>query len=141
MKFGNVFGNKGWDESHRSFPIWNLARRHIQHVSRQKFRRQQVYTCGGDEGRWPLTRHREGYYYSILRAPRLGLNCPAFIRGCLMLPDIITCPMCRTVYERRKERRPEKERGSFACSCGHLIARWNSFVVPIFTLWMEAREL
>jgi hypothetical protein len=41
--------------------------------------------------------------------------------------------MCLAVYEKRKEKRANKERGSFTCSCGHLIARWYSFFVPIFT--------
>jgi hypothetical protein len=57
-----------------------------------------------------------------------------------MLLDICTCPMCRTVYERHKERRREKERGSFTCSCGHVVARWNGFAVPIFTPWVETPE-
>jgi hypothetical protein len=50
-----------------------------------------------------------------------------------MLLDILSCPMCSAVYEKRKERRPNKERGSFICSCGHLLARWRGYVVPIFT--------
>lgn len=48
--------------------------------------------------------------------------------------------MCRVVYERRKERRQEREHGSFTYSCGHLFARWKGFVVPIFTPLEHAPE-
>jgi len=41
--------------------------------------------------------------------------------------------MCLAVYERRKEKRAEKDRNSFVCVCGHVLARWNGFVVPSFT--------
>ena len=55
--------------------------------------------------------------------------------GCaLMRTEILSCQMCLAVYEKRKERRAEKEKGSFACSCGHVLARWNGFVVPVFVL-------
>jgi hypothetical protein len=50
-----------------------------------------------------------------------------------MFLDVFPCPMCSAVYKKQKERRPNKERGSFTCSCGHLLARWKGFVVPIFT--------
>jgi hypothetical protein len=51
-----------------------------------------------------------------------------------MVPsEIFSCPMCLAVFEKRKEKRANKERGSFTCSCGHLIARWYSFFLPIFT--------
>jgi hypothetical protein len=36
------------------------------------------------------------------------------------------------LFERRTERRPEREKGSFTCSCGHVLARSKGFVVPIF---------
>jgi hypothetical protein len=48
--------------------------------------------------------------------------------------QILSCPMCLAVYEKRKVRRPEKEKSSFACSCGHILARWKGFVVPFFVL-------
>ena len=51
---------------------------------------------------------------------------------------IVSCPMCLAVYERRKERRLSKERGSFTCSCGHRLARWNGFWVPIFKKLKES---
>jgi len=48
--------------------------------------------------------------------------------------DIVSCPMCLAVYEKRRERRDTKARGSFGCSsCGHKMARWSSFWVLIFT--------
>jgi hypothetical protein len=53
--------------------------------------------------------------------------------------DIVSCPMCLAVYERRKERRPQKERGAFTCSCGHLIARWNGYWVLICTKIKESQ--
>ena len=46
---------------------------------------------------------------------------------------IVSCPMCLAVYERRKERHPQKERGAFTCSCGHVIARWNGHWALVFT--------
>jgi hypothetical protein len=42
--------------------------------------------------------------------------------------------MCLAVYEKRKVRCLEKEKGRFACSCGHVLARWKGFVVPVFAL-------
>jgi len=53
--------------------------------------------------------------------------------------DIVSCPMCLAVYERRKERRSVKERGAFTCSCGHRLARWNGFWISIFTKIRESR--
>jgi hypothetical protein len=70
------------------------------------------------------------------------MTCPnrlIHLESCSIVPDsmmpseIFSCPMCLAVYEKRKEKRANKERGSFGCSCGHLIARWYSFFVPIFT--------
>jgi len=54
------------------------------------------------------------------------------------LLEIFPCPICRAVFERRKEKRHEKERGSFTCSCGHVLARWKGFVVPTFTKLSES---
>ena len=60
------------------------------------------------------------------------------IIGCLALLEIFPCPICRALFERRKEKRHEKERGSFTCSCGHILARWKGFVVPTFKLLAES---
>jgi hypothetical protein len=52
--------------------------------------------------------------------------------------EIVSCQMCLAVYERRKERRSARERGAFTCSCGHCLARWNGFSIPIFTKIKES---
>lgn len=52
--------------------------------------------------------------------------------------DIVSCPMCLAVYERRRERRSVKERGAFVCSCGHRLARWNGFWILIFNKIKES---
>lgn len=56
----------------------------------------------------------------------------------MVLTGIFSCPMCLAVYQVCKERRAEKERGSFKCSCGHILAKWNGFVVPTFKLTKQS---
>ena len=51
--------------------------------------------------------------------------------------DVVSCPMCLAVYQKRREKRRFKEQGGFTCSCGHKFTKWLSFWVPIFTKLTE----
>ena len=44
-------------------------------------------------------------------------------------------------YRRHKQRRTEKRKGRFICTCGYPIGSWKGFVVPIFTKIKESTLL
>jgi hypothetical protein len=45
---------------------------------------------------------------------------------------IIICPNCWAVYERRTEKLPAWNEGSFECDWGYVLERWGNPITPVF---------
>ena len=74
-------------------------------------------------------------------ANRIMFPCAKPVGNLMATDDLLSCPMCLAVYLRHKQRRTEKSKGRFVCTCGHTIATWKGFVVPIFTKIKESTLL
>lgn len=50
-------------------------------------------------------------------------------------PTEVACPVCKTAYERRIHRFPQRDRDQFRCEvCGTRIEAWNDTACPEFKL-------
>jgi hypothetical protein len=55
-------------------------------------------------------------------------------------PEIIICPSCWAAYEQIMETLSSWEEGRFECTCGFVLARWGSSVVPKFIKLKDASK-